>query len=98
MVYSAFANFAEALAEGRSKASSSLRSWETNSYPKTKSQYGSSWELVSATQLRKGMTVLVETGDIIPVDGEVIEGVLRSMSATQNLRLLSVNQVVIFLL
>ena len=73
-----FANFAEALAEGRSKAqAASLRTLkQTVIAKKLKTpKHGSSWESVNASQLRKGMTVLVETGDIIPVDGEVIEGV-----------------------
>jgi K+-transporting ATPase ATPase B chain len=73
-----FANFAEALAEGRSKAqAASLRALkQTVSAKKLETpRYGSKWAATPATQLRKGDTVLVEAGDVIPVDGEVIEGV-----------------------
>lgn len=73
-----FANFAEALAEGRSKAqAATLRALKQTVIAKKlkKPEYGSSWTPLAATELRKGMAVLVETGDIIPVDGEVIEGV-----------------------
>ncbi len=80
-----FANFAEALAEGRSKAqAASLRGLKTQTWAKkyTDAQRGGSgsWRLASwlpeqAANLRKGDVVLVETGDMIPLDGEVIEGV-----------------------
>ena len=73
-----FANFAEALAEGRSKAqAASLRALkQTVTAKKLDSpRYGGSWTAAPATSLRKGDTVLVEAGDLIPVDGEVIEGV-----------------------
>jgi K+-transporting ATPase ATPase B chain len=73
-----FANFAEALAEGRSKAqAASLRALKQTVTAKKlhAPHYGSDWSALSAVALRKGDTVLVETGDIIPVDGEVIEGV-----------------------
>ena len=72
-----FANFAEALAEGRSKAQAeSLRALKQTSIAKKLStpQYGTTWLPVPATDLRKGMTVLVEAGDVIPADGEVISG------------------------
>jgi K+-transporting ATPase ATPase B chain len=73
-----FANFAEALAEGRSKAqAASLRGMKKKIIGKRLQdpRYGSSWIPLSADELRKGMVVLVETGDAIPLDGEVIEGV-----------------------
>jgi K+-transporting ATPase ATPase B chain len=73
-----FANFAEALAEGRSKAqAASLRALkQTVSAKKLEApRHGSKWTPTPATTLRKGDTVLVEAGDVIPVDGEVIEGV-----------------------
>ena len=73
-----FANFAEALAEGRSKAqAASLRALkQTVSAKKLDApRHGSKWTLVAATALRKGDVVLVEAGDVIPADGEVIEGV-----------------------
>jgi K+-transporting ATPase ATPase B chain len=73
-----FANFAEAMAEGRGKAqAASLRRTRRDTPAKILSSpsYGSSYEKVSATTLRKGDVVLVEAGDIIPMDGEVVEGV-----------------------
>jgi len=77
-----FANFAEALAEGRSKAQAeSLRALKQTVSAKkleanSKSNGASSnWSATPASNLRKGDVVLVEAGDVIPVDGEVIEGV-----------------------
>ncbi|MDP3316290.1 MAG: potassium-transporting ATPase subunit KdpB [Devosia sp.] len=73
-----FANFAEALAEGRSKAqAASLRSLKKSTWAKKLSEpaYGGSWLPQQAENLRKGDTVLVEAGDMIPMDGEVIQGV-----------------------
>ncbi|KEA51932.1 MULTISPECIES: potassium-transporting ATPase subunit KdpB [Mangrovibacter] len=72
-----FANFAEALAEGRSKAqASALRGVKKTSQAKRlpEPHYGSHPETVPAETLRKGDIVLVEAGDIIPCDGEVVEG------------------------
>ena len=73
-----FANFAEAMAEGRSKAqASSLRGMKRKLIAKVldKPVHGSSWHQQEADELRKGAVVLVEAGDVIPLDGEVIEGV-----------------------
>lgn len=73
-----FANFAEAMAEGRGKAqAASLRRARKDTPAKKLSdpKYGSNYETVSATTLRKGDIVLIEAGDMIPMDGEVIEGV-----------------------
>ncbi|MDB5762123.1 MAG: kdpB [Herminiimonas sp.] len=73
-----FANFAEALAEGRSKAqAASLRALkQTITAKKLEApRYGSKWGATPAASLRKGDTVLIEAGDVVPVDGEVIEGV-----------------------
>lgn len=73
-----FANFAESMAEGRSKAqAASLRALKQTVMAKKllTPQYGTSWLPASASDLRKGDTVLVEAGDVIPADGEVIEGV-----------------------
>jgi K+-transporting ATPase ATPase B chain len=73
-----FANFAEAFAESRSKAQAdSLRGLRTSVEAKwlTEAKYGAAWETVPATQLRTGYHVLVEAGDTIPCDGEVVEGV-----------------------
>ncbi|QEW30368.1 potassium-transporting ATPase subunit KdpB [Erwinia billingiae] len=72
-----FANFAEALAEGRSKAqANSLKGIQKTSYAKkmAAAKYGSAHHQVAADSLRKGDVVLVEAGDIIPCDGEVLEG------------------------
>src|SRR4029077_326233 len=73
-----FANFAEAVAEGRSKAqAAALRSAKRDTMAKKldKAQKGSNWSMVASTALRKGEVFLVEAGDFIPADGEVIEGV-----------------------
>lgn len=72
-----FANFAEALAEGRSKAQAeSLKGVKKTSWAKklASQQHDSQQEKVSADSLRKGDIVLVEAGDTIPCDGEVLEG------------------------
>jgi len=69
-----FGTFAEALAEGRGKAqAASLRA--TKAELTAKRVKGNGVEAVPASALRKGDVVLVETGDLIPSDGEVIEGV-----------------------
>lgn len=71
-----FGTFAEALAEGRGKAqAASLRATKSELKAKLLTGVGDTWELVGATQLSRGEIVLVETGDLIPADGEVIEGV-----------------------
>ena len=73
-----FANFAEAMAEGRSKAqAASLRELKQSVSAKKLAtpKHGTAWLPCPASDLRKGMTVLVEAGDVIPADGEVIEGV-----------------------
>lgn len=77
-----FANFAEALAEGRSKAQAeSLRALKQTVNAKkllnaaAKNGAESKWSSISAGDLRKGDIVLIEAGDVVPVDGEVIEGV-----------------------
>ena len=73
-----FANFSEAMAEGRGKAqAASLRKARKDTPAKKLSspKYGSKYDTVSATILRKGDVVLIEAGDAIPMDGEVIEGV-----------------------
>ncbi|EZP79159.1 potassium-transporting ATPase subunit B [Parageobacillus genomosp. 1] len=69
-----FANFAEALAEGRGKAQAdSLKKTKADTVAKRINDKGEI-ETVSSTELRKGDIVLVEAGDIIPGDGEIIEG------------------------
>ena len=73
-----FANFAEAIAESRSKAqASSLRGMRRTVFAKVlkEPKHGSTWHPQEADELRKGVVVLVESGDTIPLDGEVIEGV-----------------------
>ncbi len=73
-----FANFAEAMAEGRGKAQAqSLRKARRDllakklAHPERDAEY----TRVSASTLKKGDAVLVEAGDFIPCDGEVVEGI-----------------------
>jgi K+-transporting ATPase ATPase B chain len=72
-----FANFAEAVAEGRGKAQAdTLRRQRTETQAKLLAAPGAKdYELVPSTHLKVGDIVLVEAGDLIPSDGEVIEGV-----------------------
>ncbi|HUO28811.1 MAG TPA: potassium-transporting ATPase subunit KdpB, partial [Bryobacteraceae bacterium] len=71
-----FANFAEAMAEGRGKAQAdTLRKTKTETMAKRLKNGGKKYETIAATQLRRGDVVLVERGDIIPGDGDVIEGI-----------------------
>jgi K+-transporting ATPase ATPase B chain len=73
-----FANFAEAVAEGRSRAqANAMRSAKRDIQAKklTRPQYGEKFALVPGSNLRKDDVVLVEAGDFIPGDGTVIEGV-----------------------
>jgi K+-transporting ATPase ATPase B chain len=69
-----FANFAEAMAEGRGKAQAdTLRKTKTET--KAILVIGDGTKEVAAPELRKGDVVLVEANAVIPSDGEVIEGV-----------------------
>jgi potassium-transporting ATPase ATP-binding subunit len=69
-----FANFAEAVAEGRGKAQAdSLRKNRTQT--KARKLIQNTEEIILATDLRKGDIVFCEAGDIIPADGDVIEGI-----------------------
>jgi K+-transporting ATPase ATPase B chain len=72
-----FANFAEAVAEGRGKAQAdSLRRTRTETKAKLLADPdATSYKLVPGTDLKVGDIILVEAGDIVPSDGEVIEGV-----------------------
>jgi K+-transporting ATPase ATPase B chain len=83
-----FANFAEALAEGRSKAqAASLRglkkkTWakkldlkQHGDYQRGLPRTGVHWFPIEADSLRKGDIVLIEAGDLVPADAEVIDGV-----------------------
>jgi K+-transporting ATPase ATPase B chain len=75
-----FANFAEAIAEARGKA-------QANSLRKTREETPAKWiqpvgdmyvnevKIVPSSQLKKGDVFLCETGDMIPMDGEIIEGI-----------------------
>ena len=73
-----FANFAEAMAEGRGKAqAASLRKARRDIQAKRlpRPERGTPFTAIPGTSLRKGDFVLVEAGDFIPADGEVIEGI-----------------------
>ncbi len=78
-----FANFSEALAEGRGKAQAEAlrKTRRTTQAKKIRSYVGTfqrsnvQTELVPSSALRKGDTFLVEAGDILAVDGEVVEGI-----------------------
>jgi K+-transporting ATPase ATPase B chain len=72
-----FANFAEAVAEGRGKAQAdTLRRMRTETMAKLlPNERAANFKQVAAAALKKGDVVLVEIGDVIPSDGEVIEGV-----------------------
>ena len=69
-----FANFSEAIAEGRGKAQAeSLKKNRTQTL--ARKMVGNKEEKVAAPELKKGDVVVCEAGDIIPSDGEVIEGI-----------------------
>ncbi len=71
-----FANFSEAIAEGRGKAQAdALRKTRTEAQAKLLTGSGRSYKMVAGTSLRIGDVVLVEAGDAIPSDGEVIDGI-----------------------
>jgi K+-transporting ATPase ATPase B chain len=73
-----FANFAEAVAEGRGKAQAeALRKTrkETQAKKLLQPKYGAKVEMVGSVALRKGEHFLVEVNDIIPADGEIVEGI-----------------------
>lgn len=70
-----FANFAEAVAEGRGKAQAeNLKKMRKDTMAKILKSDGTT-ETINANELEKGDVVLVENGDIIPNDGEVIDGI-----------------------
>lgn len=70
-----FANFAEAIAEGRGKAQAdSLRKLRTSTVARMLDTAGGETR-VNAAQLQRGDRVLCEAGDVIPADGDVIEGI-----------------------
>src|SRR3981189_226124 len=71
-----FANFAEAIAEGRGKAQAdALRRTRTETKAKLIGTDRGNYTLVPGTSLKVGDVVMVEAGDIIPSDGEIVEGV-----------------------
>jgi K+-transporting ATPase ATPase B chain len=71
-----FANFAEAIAEGRGKAQAeSLKKTRTESRAKLLTGPDKTYRMVAGASLKVGDLVLVEAGDNIPSDGEVVEGV-----------------------
>ena len=71
-----FANFAEAVAEGRGKAqAAALRKTRVEATAKRLRAGGGAPDMIAASELRVGDIVLVDAGDLIPSDGEVIEGV-----------------------
>ena len=70
-----FANFAEALAEGRGKARADSLKAGSQGLEARRRTAGGLYESIPATDLRKGDVVRVEAGQMIPGDGEVIEGI-----------------------
>jgi K+-transporting ATPase ATPase B chain len=73
-----FANFSEALAEGRGKAQAeALRRTRKETFAKRLSEprHGAGIEKIASADLGENEAFLVETGDIIPADGEVVEGI-----------------------
>ncbi len=71
-----FANFAEAVAEGRGKAqAATLRRSRVEAAAKLLDGDGANWREIAAAALKPNDIVLVEAGDLIPSDGEVVEGV-----------------------
>lgn len=70
-----FANFAEALAEARGKAQAdSLRKTREDTPAKKVNSHADSCQVVPSSQLQKGDLFICESGDIIPMDGEIVEG------------------------
>src|SRR3979409_1208544 len=70
-----FANYAEAVAEGRGRAQAATLRKTKKETPARRARSNGSSEMVTSSDLRKGDIVVVETNDIIPGDGDVIEGV-----------------------
>jgi K+-transporting ATPase ATPase B chain len=71
-----FANFAESIAEGRGKAAAdALRAQRVDVKAKLLSGAGNAWIATPAFKLKVGDIVLVEAGDMVPSDGDIVEGV-----------------------
>ncbi len=69
-----FANFAEAVAEGRGKAQAeTLRRTKSDTYARLLHDDGTE-ERVASTSLRKGDRYVIEANEVVPADGEVLEG------------------------
>ena len=87
-----FANFAESVAEGRGKAqAASLRKTQKDTLAHLLQEDGSTKDVMSS-ELKKGDVVMVSAGEIIPGDGEVIEGIVRSGCPRVGRRLLLGNR------
>src|SRR5512136_2397370 len=69
-----FANFSEALAEGRGKAQAESLKLARSEAMANRMLHDGSVELISAADLRKGDLVVVNSGEIVPSDGEITEG------------------------
>ncbi len=69
-----FANFAEAIAEGRGRAQADALK-RTRAQAFARRRRGDGEERVAATELRPGDLVVCESGDLIPADGEVVDGI-----------------------
>jgi K+-transporting ATPase ATPase B chain len=70
-----FANFAEAMAEGRGKAqANALRKSRTKATARKLAPAGGAEQVVPAEGLRKGDLFVCEAGDVVPADGEIVEG------------------------
>ncbi len=73
-----FANFSEAVAEGRGKAQAQNLRKARKDTPAKKlkaPKYGAAFEIISSALLKKGDVMLVEAGSFVPMDGQVVEGV-----------------------
>jgi K+-transporting ATPase ATPase B chain len=70
-----FANFAEAMAEGRGKAQADTLRKSRQDVTARRQVSGDKYKDVPSSQLRTGDVVLVKAGELIPIDGEVIDGV-----------------------
>ncbi|MET8863860.1 potassium-transporting ATPase subunit KdpB [Nonomuraea sp. NPDC004580] len=72
-----FANLAEAVAEGRGKAqAATLRAAKRDTTARRiKSREATEWDVIGAPELRQGDLVIVEAGEVIPGDGDVIDGI-----------------------
>ncbi|WAC49168.1 potassium-transporting ATPase subunit KdpB [Asticcacaulis sp. SL142] len=70
-----FANFAEAIAEGRGKAQADSLKKARRDVSAKKLDKSKKQTVVAANTLRKGDLIIIEAGDVVPADGEVVEGI-----------------------